>query len=65
MRVTITSIKADIGSIGGHITPSKNVIDRVTKYIENEGKGLIIDYYIGFTGDDIAILLSHKNGICS
>jgi fructose 1,6-bisphosphate aldolase/phosphatase len=65
MRVTLSVIKADIGSIGGHVKPSKMVIDRVNEYIENEGKGIFIDYYIGFTGDDIAILFSHKNGVGS
>lgn len=63
MRITLSVIKADIGSIGGHIKPSDKLINRVKEYIENEGGGLIIDQHVGYTGDDIAILCSHTKGI--
>lgn len=62
MRVTITAIKADVGSIGGHLTPSKALLERVRKAVREGGKGLIIDHFIGHTGDDIAILLTHDRG---
>jgi len=65
MKVTITAIKADIGSIGGHIKPSRRVIERVKEYISTEGGGLLIDSYISSTGDDIAILMTHENGVGS
>jgi fructose 1,6-bisphosphate aldolase/phosphatase len=61
MEVTVTAIKADVGSIGGHLTPSAALLDRVRKTVE-EGKGLIIDHFIGHTGDDIAILFTHDRG---
>ena len=62
--MTISVIKADIGSIGGHITPSKKVVESVTKHIEKLGKAkrLVIDYAISHTGDDIAIMMTHKLG---
>ncbi len=63
MKITLSVIKADIGSIGGHIKPSKKLIDRVSDYIREEGSGLLIDEYVGSTGDDIAILCSHQKGI--
>ncbi len=64
MRVTLSVIKADIGSIGGHIKPSQALIARVREFVEEEGKkkGLIEDFYVSHTGDDIAILMSHKRG---
>ncbi len=62
-KITLSIIKADIGSIGGHIQPSKKLIGTVRDYIKNKGKGLIIDFYIGYTGDDIAILTTHKKGV--
>lgn len=64
MRITISVIKADIGSIGGHIKPSEKLIARVREYVEEEGKkkGLIEDFYVSHTGDDIAILMTHKRG---
>jgi fructose 1,6-bisphosphate aldolase/phosphatase len=64
MRITLSVIKADIGSIGGHLKPSQALIARVREFVEEEGKkkGLIEDFYVSHTGDDIAILMSHKRG---
>jgi len=62
MKITLSIIKADIGSIGGHIKPSQTVLDAVEGHIKKAGKNLIIDYYIGHTGDDISILTTHKRG---
>jgi fructose 1,6-bisphosphate aldolase/phosphatase len=61
MKTTLTAIKADIGSIGGHLTPTKRLIDRIDGFIAT-GKDLVHDYYISYTGDDIAILLTHEQG---
>ncbi len=62
MRTTLSIIKADIGSIGGHIKPSQALLGAVADYIQKKGKKLIIDYYIAHTGDDIAILSTHTRG---
>ena len=62
-EITISIIKADIGSIGGHIKPSKRLLETVENFVKEKGKRLIIDYYIGHTGDDIAILMTHKRGV--
>ncbi|HPP05814.1 MAG TPA: fructose-1,6-bisphosphate aldolase/phosphatase [Syntrophorhabdaceae bacterium] len=63
MKVTLSVIKADIGSIGGHIKPSERLIKRVAEYIEDEGKGIINDFFVSHTGDDVAILFSHSHGV--
>ena len=62
-KITISIIKADIGSIGGHIKPSQKLLETVENFVKEKGRGLIIDYYIGHTGDDIAILTTHKRGV--
>lgn len=62
MKITLSIIKADIGSIGGHIKPSQKLLETVENYIKTKGKDLIIDSYIGYTGDDITILTTHKKG---
>ena len=63
MRLTLSLIKADVGSIGGHTKPSERMLaatrDAVTDAIK---KGLLIDGFVSHTGDDIAILMSHTNG---
>lgn len=60
METTLTCIKADIGSIGGHITPSQKTLDRIREYIKHEGE--VKDFFIGYTGDDISILITHQQG---
>ncbi len=62
MKTTLTVIKADVGSIGGHIQPSRRLLARVAEVVEDAGRALILDHYIGYTGDDIAILMTHTHG---
>ena len=63
MKITLSVIKADIGSIGGHICPSRALLDAVRDYVNKQGKKLLIDTYISHTGDDIAILMTHTHGV--
>ncbi|MBI4999645.1 fructose 1,6-bisphosphatase [Candidatus Gottesmanbacteria bacterium] len=62
MKITLSVIKADIGSIGGHVKPSEKVIKTVSNYIQETGKNIILDSGVFHTGDDIAILMSHQKG---
>jgi fructose 1,6-bisphosphate aldolase/phosphatase len=62
MKITLSVLKADIGSIGGHIKPSQAVFEEVKSFVQNSGKNLIIDSYLSHTGDDIAILCTHERG---
>lgn len=63
MKTTLSVIKADIGSIGGHIAPSKALLETVRHVINQQSGRLISDYYLSFTGDDIAILMVHGHGV--
>lgn len=63
MKVTVTAIKADVGSVGGHMTPSRRLLERVREFVANKSHGLIIDSYISHTGDDVAILVTHTRGV--
>ncbi len=63
MKVTVSVIKADIGSIGGHIAPSRELIDTVRSCVREEGRGLLLDLNVSHTGDDIAILMTHERGV--
>ncbi|MFQ6032164.1 MAG: fructose-1,6-bisphosphate aldolase/phosphatase [Candidatus Zixiibacteriota bacterium] len=64
MKVTVTIIKADVGSVGGHIKPSQRLKEIVSNYINEHGVKAkdIIDYRVSSTGDDIAILMTHEKG---
>ncbi len=63
MKVTLSVIKADIGSIGGHICPSRQLLQTVREHVAGAGKSLLVDNYISHTGDDIAILMTHTRGV--
>ena len=62
MKLTLSVIKADIGSIGGHICPSRKLLDTVQTHVKQAGAGVIIDSYISHTGDDVAIVMTHDKG---
>ena len=63
MRITLSVIKADIGSIGGHIAPSHKLLETVRAHVRENGAGLLIDSYVSHTGDDIAVLATHTRGV--
>src|SRR5690606_29573638 len=63
MEITLSVIKADIGSIGGHICPSAEVLETVRKHVAEAGRELLLDSYVSYTGDDIAILMTHTRGM--
>jgi fructose 1,6-bisphosphate aldolase/phosphatase len=64
MDITLSVIKADVGSIGGHTRPSARMLGivrgRAARAIE---EGLLIDAIVTHTGDDIAITMSHTRGV--
>ncbi len=56
-------IKADVGSIGGHTMPSDEMVSKVKSMVGDAiARGLLIDGMVTYTGDDIAILMSHTHG---
>jgi fructose 1,6-bisphosphate aldolase/phosphatase len=62
MKTTLSIIKADIGSIGGHIKPSGKLMKRVEEFVNDGNKGLVSDFFVCHTGDDVAILFAHSRG---
>ncbi len=46
MKMMLSIIKADIGSIGGHICPSQRLLETVKSYVTKHGQGLLIDSYV-------------------
>ncbi|MBM3283112.1 fructose 1,6-bisphosphatase [Candidatus Gottesmanbacteria bacterium] len=62
MKITLSVIKADVGSIGGHAVPGKKLVQAIEDHIKNEGSRLLSDFKIFHTGDDTAILMAHTKG---
>ncbi len=52
MKITVSVIKADIGSIGGHVCPSADLLAAVKQHVAEAGQDLLIDHYISSTGDE-------------
>ena len=60
MKLTISVLKADVGSIGGHTKPSQRMMDAVEQAVADAiSSGLLIDGYVGHTGDDICMTTTH------
>ena len=62
MKITVSVIKADVGGVGGHTKPSDALIEAVRNTVKNSAD-LLIDYYIGYYGDDVHIVMSHTHGV--
>ena len=66
MKVTVSLIKADVGSVGGHTCPHPSMLDACKKVLSEAMKnGEIIDFYVTRVGDDIDIIMTHDKGVDS
>jgi fructose 1,6-bisphosphate aldolase/phosphatase len=63
MRHTISVIKADVGSIGGHTRPSSKMLETARQAVQQAvDGGTLRDGFVWFTGDDIELLMIHDRG---
>lgn len=63
MKTTISLIKCDVGSLGGHHVvpePLYNIAEKNLKKAEEEG--LINSHYVFHAGDDLELLMVHNRG---
>jgi fructose 1,6-bisphosphate aldolase/phosphatase len=64
VQITLSVIKADVGSIGGHTRPSPRMLEAVRARVgDARRRGLLLDGLVTHTGDDIAIIMSHPHGV--
>ncbi len=63
-KLTVTAIKADVGSPGGHMRPGQDMLEVAKKAMkEATDEGLIIDSNVSHTGDDTCLLMIHEHGV--
>jgi fructose 1,6-bisphosphate aldolase/phosphatase len=62
MQITMSAIKADVGSIGGHTRPTDTMLAEVRRRVTAARGDLLLDALVTHTGDDIALLMSHTHG---
>jgi fructose 1,6-bisphosphate aldolase/phosphatase len=63
-KITLSIIKADVGSIAGHHMPHPDQLAAATKILaEAKQKDIIIDFYVTHVGDDIQLIMTHRKGV--
>jgi len=64
MKITMSLIKADIGSYSGHNKVHPDFFKIANRELEKaKKKGLIIDYFTFNCGDDLQLLMTHKRPV--
>ncbi|MDR2829937.1 MAG: fructose-1,6-bisphosphatase [Methanobrevibacter sp.] len=62
-KTTVSVIKADVGSISGHGVAHPELIQICKDTLkEATSNGLLEDYYVTRCGDDIDMIMTHRNG---
>lgn len=63
-KVTVSLIKADIGSYPGHVLPPAEFFEIARKILKEKGvqKGLMSDFHVFNCGDDLELLMVHTRG---
>ena len=65
-KVTISVIKADIGSIAGHHKVHTDTILAASRVLaEAKKKGVIKSFYVTHVGDDLQLIMTHDKGVDS
>ncbi|MDI3496655.1 fructose-1,6-bisphosphate aldolase/phosphatase [Archaeoglobus sp.] len=65
-KVTVSLIKADVGSVAGHTTVPDELKKAAEENLKNAvDSGLIIDFRVFNAGDDLELLMTHDKGVDS
>ena len=63
MKLTFSELKEDVGSIGVHTKPSRRMLEAVELAVADAiSSGLLIDGFVGHTGDDICMTTAYTQG---
>ncbi|MBN2478577.1 fructose 1,6-bisphosphatase [Candidatus Micrarchaeota archaeon] len=60
---TVSIIKADVGGFPGHSTVHPKLKEKAGEMLKDaKSKGIITDFFVGWCGDDLDLILSHNKG---
>ena len=62
-KITLSVFKADVGGFVGHGSVHPDMLKEAENNLKKEGKELLVDYFVTHVGDDINLVLTHRNGI--
>jgi fructose 1,6-bisphosphate aldolase/phosphatase len=66
MKITLSVIKADVGSLAGHHTVHPEQIKVASEELAKaKSGGLLLDYFVTGAGDDLQLIMTHRNGVNS
>src|SRR3990172_5111162 len=64
MKMTLSVIKADVGSVAGHTRPHPDMMKKAEECLAAaKGKQLLIDFCVSRCGDDINLIMTHQHGL--
>ena len=62
-KVTLSVIKADVGSVCGHSRPHPKMMRKCEEVLKDGLRaGTINDFYVTRVGDDINLIMTHHKG---
>ena len=62
-KITVSVIKADVGSVVGHSRPHPAMMEAANDILKDVQKqGTIEDFYVTRVGDDINLFMTHYKG---
>ncbi len=63
MKMTLSVIKADVGSVAGHTRPHPDMLAKADECLAAaKAQGLLIDFRVARCGDDINLIMTHQHG---
>jgi fructose 1,6-bisphosphate aldolase/phosphatase len=62
-RLTLSVIKADIGGFPGHSTVHPQLKEKAREVLGERAREVgLVDFHVGSVGDDLALILTHRQG---
>ena len=62
-KLTLSIIKADVGSVAGHVRPHPDMLKQAQDCLAAaQAQGTLLDFYVARCGDDIDLIMTHRHG---
>jgi len=61
--VTISVIKAEVGGLVGNSRVHPELLEQASRMLKNAEGDLLIDSFVAHAGDDLELIMTHRNGI--
>jgi fructose 1,6-bisphosphate aldolase/phosphatase len=62
-KITLSVFKADVGGFVGHGSVHPDMLKEAEKLLKQQGADILIDFFVTHVGDDINLVLTHREGI--